>query len=59
MDEKETITQVAQRMLDTLNNTKAFVLAKVETMENRIAENGGSVPEELAKIIGAIRAAAK
>lgn len=59
MDEKETINQIAQRMLDSLNNQKAFVLAKVETMENRIAENGGSVPQDLAQIIAAIRAAAK
>lgn len=55
----ETILEVMGRALITVTNTKAWALAKADSVEARIAAAGGAVPPELKALLDNLRAAAQ
>jgi hypothetical protein len=58
-DEVESPLELMQRALTHVVNTKAWALAKAETIENRITAAGGEPNAQMAEAIAAIRAAAQ
>jgi hypothetical protein len=60
-EEVEVVTplEMVQRLTQQVGNTKAWALAKAESIEKRITDVGGEVPAALAGAIAELRAVAE
>jgi hypothetical protein len=54
----ESPADLMRRVLGTVQNTKAWALAKADTVERRIAEAGGEPAPDLKQALAELRAAA-